>query len=191
MAEIRPTRRQTKSGQTYFVRSAHGKDAAKVLVCAKEIIGERIYSVTSPEEYYVGLEEEIGFLEGYRKDPSRLFVIAETEAREVIGTLDFAPGYLIQHRHWGEFGMGVLADYRGEGIGLALLNALLDWAEQCPTLDKICLSVHANNLAAIELYKRAGFEIEGIKRRDTRFSTGEYVDAVLMAKFLNDVKSTG
>lgn len=191
MAEIRPTRHQTKSGKTYFIRTAYGKDAPKVLTCASEIIGERLYSVTSPEEYFVHLEEEIGFLESYRKDSSRLFILAETEERELVGTLDFAPGYLMRHRHWGEFGMGVLAAYRGEGIGRALLETLLSWAKTSPILKKICLSVHANNLPAIELYKKLGFEIEGIKRQDTCFGPGQFVDAILMAKFLNEVQSTG
>lgn len=190
MAEIRPTRHQTKSGKTYFIRSAHGKDAAKVLATAREIIGERVYSVTTPEEYFIQLEEEIGFLESYRKDPNRLFIVAETEEREIVGTLDFAPGFLMRHRHWGEFGMGVLASFRGEGIGRALLETLLNWTKERPNLKKVCLSVHAGNIPAIELYKKLGFEIEGVKRLDTCFGPGQYEDAVLMAKFLDEIKSS-
>ncbi len=190
MAEIRPSRHLSKSGKTVFIRTAYGKDAAKVLACAQQIIAERKYSMTSPEEFLVGLEQEIELLESYRKDPGRLFIIAETEDREIVGTLDFAPGSFIRQRHWGEFGMGVLASCRGEGIGSVLLQALLSWASGHDRIEKICLSVHADNPAAIELYKKFGFEIEGIRRKETRFEPDQfgpdrYVDTVLMAKFLD------
>jgi RimJ/RimL family protein N-acetyltransferase len=184
MAEIRPFRHISKSGKTFFIRAAQGKDAAKVLFCAQGIIGEKLYSVTAPEEFSVSLEQEIDFLEMFRKDPGRIFLVAETEDREIVGTLDFAPGYFLRHQHWGEFGMGVMAHFRGEGVGSALLDALLTWVSSRKEIEKICLTVHANNERAISLYKKAGFEVEGVKRRETRIGPDEYLDAVLMAKFM-------
>jgi len=187
MAEIRPTRhlrKLGKSGKTFFIRSAQGKDAAKVLICASQIIGEQRYSVTSPEEFLVGLEQEIEFLERFRKDPDRLFLVAETEEREIVGSLDFAPSHFLRQRHWGEFGMGVLAAHRGEGIGTALLETFLSWAKGQQILEKVCLAVHADNEPAIALYQKLGFEIEGVRRRETQMGPDQYVDAILMAKFL-------
>jgi RimJ/RimL family protein N-acetyltransferase len=191
MAEIRPSRHQSKSGKTFFIRAAHGIDAEKVLACASQIIAEERYSVTSPVEFIIATENQIEFLEGFRKDPDRIFLIAETEDREIIGNIDFALSKAIRHRHWGEFGMGVLAAYRGEGIGQALLEALIGWAKEHGGVEKICLSVHADNTRAMSLYEKLGFEIEGIRKRETCFGPGQYVDAVLMAKFLSDVESTG
>ncbi|MFL5814999.1 MAG: GNAT family N-acetyltransferase [Bdellovibrionia bacterium] len=191
MAEIRPSRHQSKSGKTFFIRAAQGKDAKKVLACASQIIAEERYSVTSPIEFLIGLESQIEFLESFRKEPDRIFLVAETENREIIGTIDFTPSRLLRHRHWGEFGMGVIASHRGQGVGQALLESLLQWAERQGSIEKVCLSVHADNTRAIALYKKLGFEIEGIRKRETCFGPGEYVDAVLMAKFLNDAESTG
>jgi RimJ/RimL family protein N-acetyltransferase len=184
MAEIRPARHLTSFGKTYFIRPAHGKDAEKVLACAAQIVAEEIYSVTSPVEFVVGIENQIEFLESFRKDPDRLFLVAETEDKEIVGTIDFAASRLLRQRHWGEFGMGVLAEYRSQGIGQALLETLLSWAQARGGIEKVCLSVHADNQRAISLYKKLGFEVEGIRKRETCFGPGQYADAVLMAKFL-------
>jgi ribosomal protein S18 acetylase RimI-like enzyme len=80
--------------------------------------------------------------------------------------------------------MGVLAEYRSQGIGQALLETLLSWAQARGGIEKVCLSVHADNQRAISLYKKLGFEVEGIRKRETCFGPGQYADAVLMAKFL-------
>ncbi|HEU12758.1 MAG TPA: GNAT family N-acetyltransferase, partial [Euryarchaeota archaeon] len=45
------------------------------------------------------------------------------------------------------------------------------------------LEVFSTNVNAIELYKKLGFEIEGIRKKQFKIE-GNYVDDVLMAKFL-------
>jgi RimJ/RimL family protein N-acetyltransferase len=82
--------------------------------------------------------------------------------------------------------MGVLAEYRSQGVGAALLGGLLAWAQIQPGLEKINLTVHGDNTRALGLYKKFGFEIEGIRKRDTRFEDDRYVDSVEMAKFLTE-----
>ncbi|HLE12815.1 MAG TPA: GNAT family protein [Bacteriovoracaceae bacterium] len=65
-----------------------------------------------------------------------------------------------------------------------LLNALIEWAFRNKTIEKIGLSVHANNDRAIALYKKLGFEIEGIKKRDLKYGDDQYIDTVVMARFV-------
>ena len=47
-------------------------------------------------------------------------------------------------------------------------------------LNRVELSVRENNAGAIALYKRVGFEIEGLQRNATRVD-GVYENVVLMA----------
>ena len=83
--------------------------------------------------------------------------------------------------HSGEVGMGVLRDFRGQGIGQLLLEKALDdaWAKG---FAKVELSVYTSNEAAVGLYKKIGFLEEGLLRRHALID-GEYRDSYRMGMF--------
>ena len=84
-------------------------------------------------------------------------------------------------RHVGSIGMAVSDDWQGKGVGTALMEAALDLADNWLNLTRIELRVYVDNSAAVALYKKFGFEIEGTHRR-LAFRNGEYVDAYSMAR---------
>ncbi len=67
-------------------------------------------------------------------------------------------------------------DYRRQGYGRAIVEALIRYAKM-NGLDSISLEVRESNRAAIELYGKLGFKIEG-KRKD--FYTRPKEDALVM-----------
>lgn len=71
---------------------------------------------------------------------------------------------------------------REQGIATHLLTRAYPWAQQVG-VEKIQLHVRAGNQAALHLYQRQGFVIEGREVRQVRTESG-YEDNVLMAKFL-------
>ena len=83
--------------------------------------------------------------------------------------------------HAVEFGVGVLQDYWGLGLGSALLRACIDWAD-ANDVHKINLNVIATNEKAVALYERYGFELEGRLRHDKRLSDGKYYDTIMMGR---------
>ncbi len=82
--------------------------------------------------------------------------------------------------HSGVLGMGVAASHRGRGIGGRLIATTLETA-LARGLTRIELTVRTDNLAAIALYRRSGFETEGQLRRYLLVD-GVYYDALLMAR---------
>jgi ribosomal protein S18 acetylase RimI-like enzyme len=78
--------------------------------------------------------------------------------------------------------MAVLREYRNTGIGSALTEASIGWAEETG-LHKLCLSVFSSNTSAIALYKKFGFVEEG-RRREQICIDGKYVNEILMARFI-------
>ncbi len=79
-------------------------------------------------------------------------------------------GELRVERSWfgyGEIGMMVAADWRGRGVGAALLVAAIDSA-RAQGLHKLALSVFPHNDAAIALYRKFGFVEEGRRVRHLR-----------------------
>jgi len=85
-------------------------------------------------------------------------------------------------RHVASIGMAVRDDWQGKGVGMALMQAVLDLADSCLNLTRIELRVYADNTPAIALYEKCGFEIEGAHCR-MAFRNGEYVDGYSTARF--------
>ena len=75
-------------------------------------------------------------------------------------------------------------DCQGQGIGTALLEAVLDLADNWLMLHRVELEVYADNGDAIRLYQRFGFETEG-RKREAAVKAGDYVDMLVMARLGN------
>ena len=81
--------------------------------------------------------------------------------------------------HIGSLGIGVLAPYRGHGVGQALIRTALQKAKE-KGLTRIELTVRENNKPAIALYEKFGFVAEGIHRNGVCID-GEYENHIFMA----------
>lgn len=93
----------------------------------------------------------------------------------LVGEIHVDPSWM----GYGEIGMMVAADWRGRGVGTALVAAAIEWARDYG-LHKLALSVFPHNHAAIALYRRFGFEEEGRLRRHVRRANGQLWDLIEM-----------
>jgi RimJ/RimL family protein N-acetyltransferase len=173
----------SKSGANVFIRSAREADASNILSLEKSVIDEEIFQLTSSVEFQMTVEDEEKWIRSHFENPNHLLLVATLNS-EVIGMLDFSSGRRQRISHTGEFGMSVAKDFRGQRVGSFLLSSLLHWAESNKQLEKINLSVHSNNERAIALYKKMGFEIEGVRKKDLKYGDGNYIDTLIMGKFL-------
>ena len=98
---------------------------------------------------------------------------------EVIGFLHVE----VSRFGFGEIGMLVAREWRGRGVGSALVEAAIDWSRE-RGLHKLSLSVFPHNEAAIALYRKFGFEEEGYRRKHMRRASGELWDLVDMGLLL-------
>jgi RimJ/RimL family protein N-acetyltransferase len=97
----------------------------------------------------------------------------------LVGSIHLDPS-----RHgFADIGMAVARDWRGRGVGSALLAAAVDWARE-RGLHKLSLSVFPHNDAAIALYRKFGFVEEGRRVKQLRRSSGELWDIVDMGLLL-------
>lgn len=90
---------------------------------------------------------------------------------QVVGWCDIVRPEHPWEAHTGTLGMGVLAKFRGRGIGLHLITAALD-AARASKFHRVELEVFANNRAAIALYLKVGFVNEGRRRDAMRTDEG-------------------
>jgi ribosomal protein S18 acetylase RimI-like enzyme len=105
--------------------------------------------------------------------------LVAVSAGQVVGWCDVAPKPRPIYAHGGVLGIALLPEFRRQGIGARLIQQTLG-AAQAFGLCRVELTVRENNAVAIELYKRVGFEIEGLQRDATKVD-GVYENVVLMA----------
>jgi putative acetyltransferase len=87
----------------------------------------------------------------------------------------------VRRRHVATFGIGVDPRYHGKGVGSRLMRAMIDLCDNWAAIERIELTVFTDNPAAIALYRKFGFEIEGTSR-GYAMRDGVLVDAYHMAR---------
>ena len=86
--------------------------------------------------------------------------------------------------HSGSLGLMVHPDYWGRGVGTRLMAAVLDVADNWLHLHRVDLEVYTDNAAAIHLYRKFGFEEEGVRRYAACRADG-WMDELVMARLHN------
>jgi L-amino acid N-acyltransferase YncA len=153
----------------FTIRPAQAGDARAMAELFAAVAGERDGIATEPP---VDIEE-------------RTAVFGRSAAGSVVAV---APGRVLGMLHveasrhgFGEFGMLVDRDWRGAGVGSALVQAAIDLARG-QGLHKLCLEVFPHNTAAIALYRKFGFTEEGRRVAQYRRASGELWDSIVMGR---------
>jgi len=134
----------------------------------------------------------LAFVEGFPLDEAATFVarnlrlgnpqcVAEHDGR-IVGWCDIRRSELPVHAHVGTLGMGVLPEYRGQGVGGRLIRAAIDAARDAG-FERVELHVYGRNTRAAALYRKMGFAHEGTLVRGKKLD-GEYDDVHLMGLLL-------
>lgn len=157
------------------VRMARPSDAealAEIMTQPQVVWGTLQLPHTTPESWRKRLEGN---------DPSYDYsLVAEVDGR-VVGNAGLHRNRRPRNLHVAAFGISVHDASQGQGIGKALLAALIDAADRWLNIVRIELEVWPDNERAIKLYESFGFVSEGRKRMNA-FRDGQYVDSLLMAR---------
>jgi len=143
-------------------------------------------SIVAKERIYIEMieappiEKIISFQKEHIANKSPVFYVLYNE--QVIGWCDITPYKNPRLSHRGGLGMGIIPEFRGKGLGTQLIEVSLSHAKSMG-LEKVEFNVYTENFPAINLYKKFGFEEEGIIRKYRKLD-GQYFDCLVMAKFL-------
>jgi len=136
------------------------------------------------------LEEKYPCLNAFEKDivvlqslPGAIALAIEI-AQAPVAYLTIRPRQQSRLRHTADLNMGVAHATRGQGLGGLVLQSGLERACDSTELEIIYLMVRSDNIPAIGLYKKTGFETLAILSRDTKIAT-TYYDGLLMRKFVD------
>lgn len=174
---------QLRGGQTLVIREAQKEDASLILEYINKVGTESDNLTFGEGEFGITPEKEAEVIEEIAKSDNQLMICAFIKDK-LVGQLFFRAGSRPRIRHSGEFGITVLKEYWGMGIGKELLSYLIAWAKETQIIRKINLRVRNDNHNAIGLYKKMGFAAEGIITREF-FINGEFYSSIHMGIEIN------
>jgi putative acetyltransferase len=165
------------------VREATPSDAAALLAHLKALTAEPGINIPlGPDEVTTTLEQEKSLLADIAESPNAIMLVAEAEGA-IVGELSLrtiSPRRAV--KHVATLGMSVKQAWRRKGVGRALLADAITWAPSAG-IKRIELYVYARNAAAVALYEKFGFAIEGRRKAFIR-EGDEYLDDFVMGRVL-------
>jgi RimJ/RimL family protein N-acetyltransferase len=179
-----PQRESDAGLEGIVIRPATPRDAASFL---------ELYRAVAAEGGFIRTEHVTGSARTYRRRlraswTDREAAILAVAGDRVVGSLGIQRDEHPVTRHVATLGMHVARDWRGRGVGAALMRRAIEWARSVG-VEKLELTVYPGNDAARALYRRFGFAEEGTLVRHSKKSYG-YEDEVLMGLWLGDPGGT-
>ena len=159
------------------IRPGRRSDARGFNACVSAVAEERRYIAQIFRPPLAASKKWLAFVLG-----AKFPLLVAVDGRRIVGWCDVAPREMAGFEHTGGLGMGLLAEFRGRGIGSRLLRTVIARCRK-RGVEKIELQVLASNRTARALYRKFGFHHEG-RRVRARKLDGKYDDVVLMGLLL-------
>lgn len=138
--------------------------------------GERLRNWHEPPRSLVEAEQEFEANQS-EPDPNLILLIIDVDGRPVG---DIAIFEIERRSQRAGIGLGIWRpEDRGQGYGTDALRATLRWAFRELNLHRVELGVDPENKAAIRVYEKLGFVVEG-RRREHHFDDGRFIDELMM-----------
>lgn len=168
-----------KNGKTCLLRNCESSDAEEILKLWEKTHTETDFLLAYPDEKSFSVSEEEKFLEERAKNKREVEICAVVDGR-IVGLAGItAIGMKEKMRYRADFGISVMKDYWGMGVGRTLTEACVECAKKAD-YKQIELEVVADNVSAISLYKSAGFMEYGRNPRGFRSRYTGWQELILM-----------
>lgn len=163
------------------IREIEIEDAASFLQLSKQLDEETKFMLYELGERKTTAEQQEKMIHRFiENEYATIFVAVEDE--RIVGFILVNGNNIQRKRHVATIVIGILQEYSGRGIGTRLFKEVEKWAK-LHDVWRLELTVMAHNTRAQALYKKAGFEKEGVKKA-ALIIDGKGIDEYEMAKLL-------
>ena len=131
-------------------------DAEELIKTLKIYVGDSEYIPMNPDEFKLTVEEEEKYIQDYIDSENSILLVAKYKGK-IVGNIDVTGSKRDAMKHTAMIGMGMMKEWRNIGLGKALMDCAINWAEQNPILEKLWLEVFADNESGMALYKKMWF----------------------------------
>ena len=168
-----------KNGKEAVIRNGDEPDGYAVFVVFNRTHEETDYLLTYPDENNLDPEQEAQFLKEKAISPNEIELVAIVDGK-IAGTAGIeSVGEKYKVKHRAEFGIGILKEYWGLGLGKALTKACIQCAIDAG-YEQLELNVVAENERALSLYRSLGFIEYGRNPRGFNSKISGYQELVYM-----------
>jgi len=171
-----------KNGKNLIIRKAEETDAQEILDYLNIVGGESDNLLFGANEITMTVDQEKQYIKSLHDSETSALLIGLIDHKIVcIGSISAPTKERIAHN--GEIALSVLKKFWGMGIGNYLMSEIISFARNSEKLEILHLSVKADNISAIALYKKWGFQEFG--RYPNFFKiNGSYYDEILMHLYI-------
>lgn len=170
-------------GVELLVRNAVASDARALRETMQRTHAQTDYLLSYPDEQSADDEQEARSLVETECSDNEVELVAVVDGKIVGSAGVSAVRSRRKLAHRARFGISVLRDYWGLGIGRVLMESCIDCARRAG-YTQLELEVVADNERAVSLYRRAGFEEYGRNPRGYRSTFVGYQELVYMRREL-------
>lgn len=168
-----------KNGDICILRNGAGPDGEQVLDVFNKTHAETDFLLSYPDEISLTAAQESEFLKEKTESKNEIEIVAEINGK-IVGTAGIeAVGGKFKISHRADFGIAILKEYWGLGIGSALTKACIECAKAAG-YSQLELNVVAENKAAAALYEKLGFKEYGRNPQGFRSRTTGFQELIYM-----------
>ena len=167
-----------------LIREAEVEDAAVLVSFLNRVSVETDFTSLDGDGILLTSEEMAIFLNKQASWDNQITLLAFLNDK-IAGIVNITADQRKRVRHIGDLFIVIGKKYWNNGLGSLLLEEVVEWAQASGILRRLQLTVQTRNLAAVHLYQKHGFAIEGRQERGAYIEEGEFIDVYLMGRLID------
>ncbi|HET1270629.1 TPA: GNAT family N-acetyltransferase [Streptococcus pneumoniae] len=167
-----------------LIREAEPKDAAELVAFLNRVSLETDFTSLDGDGILLTSEEMEIFLNKQASSDNQITLLAFLNGK-IAGIVNITADQRKRVRHIGDLFIVIGKRYWNNGLGSLLLEEAIEWAQASGILRRLQLTVQTRNQAAVHLYQKHGFVIEGSQERRAYIEEGKFIDVYLMGKLID------
>ena len=160
-----------------LIREAEPKDAAELVAFLNRVSLETDFTSLDGDGILLTSEEQAS-------SDNQITLLAFLNDK-IAGIVNITADQRKRVRHIGDLFIVIGKRYWNNGLGSLLLEEAIEWAQASGILRRLQLTVQTRNQAAVHLYQKHGFVIEGRQERGAYIEEGKFIDVYLMGKLID------
>lgn len=166
------------------IREALIHDAPKLSEFIKLLDSENDYLLYDKNERKNDLATSENYLSRMNRTPPSIVFIAMNIENDVVGFVCGEVNQLRRFSHVMKANIGILKKYYNTGLGRLMSNVVIEHAKK-HLIVRLEVSVISKNKISLNLCKKLGLEVDGVKKSAIKINNSFY-DEILLSKILLD-----